>query len=173
MEITKALPSNLSELAEFARSTYSTAFGKEMGLAALNQHLTDKMTDEHFKEMHLADVFYLVRENGELVGFAQVGIVDKTYEKHVADFDPSGRELRRLYVKTEWQSQGIGSELIAKALGDLEMTGIKNAYVTTWETNFGAQRLYRKHGFDKIGEIPEYCGEGKLNGYEYIMVRRS
>ena len=37
------------------------------------------------------------------------------------------------------------------------MDARKHVYITTWESNFGAQKLYRRFGFTEIGKIPEYA----------------
>lgn len=168
-EIARASASDSSELASFARRTYTVAYEDDIGLPAVHQHLTRTMSDEHFRLMLINDEFYVARRDDKLVGFAQVGLVNIDYATQLTEFDPQGSELRRLYVEPSLQSLGIGSALIEATLKQ-RSTKAKHVYLTTWETNVGAQRLYRKHGFQKVGQIPEYYADGKLNGYEHIML---
>lgn len=171
MNIEQAQTSQIKELAAFARSTYATAFGEEIGDDKLQKHLIDSMSDQRFKQMMTADTFYLARSGAALVGFAQTGDVDRAYGKYLSEFDHHGAELRRLYVLPDQQSKGIGSALIERVLQDSAVTTTCSLYLTTWESNCGAQKLYRKHNFKNVGKIPEYGGDGKLNGHEHIMLR--
>jgi ribosomal protein S18 acetylase RimI-like enzyme len=169
MEIVKAATNDLHALAKFARLTYEQAYGKEIEPTALSLHLKDNMSDETFKEILKVDHVYLAINRGRIGGFAQVGCVDFGYAEHLEDFDQNGSELRRLYVKHELQRRGIGSALLSIAIKEFART----VYLTTWETNFDAQLFYAKHGFEKIGQIPQYSVDGVLNGYEYLMIRKS
>ncbi len=171
MKISNASPEEFRELAEFARRTYEHAFGREIGLPALRLHLANNMSDERFKNMLSEDSFYLAHSNDQLVGFAQVGRVDAVYKDYLEEFDCNADELRRLYVEPKLQSQGIGSALIVQVIQSLSPTGGQSVYLTTWEANQGAHKLYIRHGFEKVGQIPEYSSDGTLNGYEHIMHR--
>jgi len=168
MEIVKASPNDFRALGKFARHTYECAYGLEIELTVLYQHLTLNMSDECFQEALAEDDIYLAFSNNQLVGFAQLGQVNSNYEVHLEEFDQDASELRRLYVEPELQRLGIGSTLLSRAV----KSSVHPVYLTTWETNLNAQRFYAKHGFEKIGRIPEYSTVGCLNGYEYIMVRK-
>jgi ribosomal protein S18 acetylase RimI-like enzyme len=159
------------ELASFARSTYEVAFGGDVKEVQLRAHLEARMSDTNFAEMMESDVFHIAVDNEALVGFAQIGIVDPTYEKHLQSFDPRDSEIRRLYVLESHQGQGIGSSLVERTLQDPMVAQTHAVYLTTWETNYGAQKLYRNHGFTKVAKIPEYGADGTIDGYEHIMVR--
>ena len=172
MEIFLASTNEHREVAEFARRTYEYAFGHEIGALELRQHLGDNMSDERFRQMVSEDSFYLARSNGQLVGFAQVGPVTTVYEQHLEEFDRDADELRRLYVEPKLQSQGIGSTPIEEVTRSPSPKQARSVYLTTWETNIGAQNLYIRHGFKKVGQIPEYGSDGTLNGYEHIMLRQ-
>ena len=166
-----ATTDDVLELASFARSTYEVAFGADIKEAQLGAHLEARMSDSEFAEMMKSDVFHIAVDNEELVGFTQAGIVDPAYEKHLQAFDPRDSEIRRLYVLASRQGQGIGSSLIERVLQDPMIAQTHAIYLTTWETNYGAQKLYRKHGFIKVARIPEYGTDGIIEGYEHIMVR--
>ena len=173
VEIDLAQPSMLVELAAFARATYAHAFGHEIGQVMLEQHLVDNMSNEQFEQMMCGDAFYLARAEGRLVGFAQLGEVSLSYRPYLLALDDKDWELRRLYVHADVQSMGIGSRLIGRVLSEPDIMASSNLYLTTWETNHGAQKLYQKHGFEKVGQIPEYDERGNLNGYEHIMRRKN
>lgn len=171
MEIIKALPNQHQELAHFARHAYRHAFGDEIGSTALNQHLTQEMSDYYFKKILSVDTVYLALIDSKIVGFAQLGAVDGAYAEHIESFDGPGGELRRLYVEPELQSQGIGSQLMIKTINHLKQMSYRTVYLTTWESNVRAQEFYSRQGFSRVGQYPEYDNDGSLNGYEFIMLR--
>lgn len=171
VKIIEAQSDDLIELAAFARTTYAAAFGTELGVSALQKHLDTQMSDDHFAQMLAVDQFYLARSATELVGFGQIGLVNPAYANYLVKFDSTGAELRRLYVHCDWQSKGIGSDLIKRVVRDPMALSSRVIYVTTWETNLGAQKLYSMHSFTKLGEMAEYDEDGELVGCEHILAR--
>ena len=159
------------ELAQFARETFTAAYEKDMGRDAVQNHLEKHLLDEAFTTMMKKDVFYLATNDSILVGFVQIGTVDFLYKDYLENFDSTGSEIRRLYVLSSQQNQGIGSRLIEKSEEDPIVKRSKTTYLTTWESNYGAQRLYKRHRFDQVSQFPEYSEDGKLVGYEYIMAK--
>ena len=171
MNIRSADVTDLSELAEFARTTYIDAYKPDVALARLLEHTQTHMSDESFTIMFQADTFYLAFDASELVGFIQVGKVDHSYQQYVQNFDAAGSEIRRLYVLGAFQNAGIGAQLMEYSDHDPLILTSHITYLTTWEANARAQHLYHKHGFNKVGQFPEYDEAGKLSGYEYILAR--
>jgi ribosomal protein S18 acetylase RimI-like enzyme len=171
MGVSLAKAEDLQRLAQFARLTFATAFGEDLGEACLAEHFQRNMSDDQFSKMIASDTFYLANDNDDLVGFAQIGPVNSTYQEYLESFDAQASELRRLYVLSTYQGHGIGSELMKHAFQDSLVVATRTIYLTTWEANVGAQALYQRNGFRKVGAIPEYRQDGKLEGYEYILAR--
>lgn len=93
----------------------------------------------------------------ELVGFAMYGFFPGE--------EPSGRVwLDRFLIDAQHQGRGLG-RIMLSALLDLltEQFGPSEIYLSLYEDNQGALRLYQKFGF-------RFNGELDLNG-EKIMVR--
>jgi GNAT superfamily N-acetyltransferase len=61
-------------------------------------------------------------------------------------------EIRQLYLRTAVQRDGLGTRLLVKGLDWLAAQGYSPLYVGVWSGNLGAQRLYARYGFEKIGE---------------------
>ena len=167
--IRAATDADLPAIAEFARQTFQHAFGADMGASALEAHLSQHMTDAAFSAWLREDQFFLAESGAELIGFVQVGRVNPRYGEYLASFVAEAMEIKRLYVWPSEQGAGVGSALLTRGLLQAEADGV--IYLTTWETNAGAQRLYRRYGFTKVCEMPEYDEHGELNGYEHILVR--
>ncbi|MCR5016708.1 MAG: GNAT family N-acetyltransferase [Ruminococcus sp.] len=58
-----------------------------------------------------------------------------------------GDELNKLHVDPQFQSQGIGAELLAYATDELGVT-----WLWALEQNVRGQAFYRRHGFELTGE---------------------
>ncbi|MEM7018133.1 MAG: GNAT family N-acetyltransferase [Pseudomonadota bacterium] len=162
---------DLETLAALARQTYSDAFAAEVDPVQLADHLSTNMSNEQFAEMMQTDVFYFYYQDEQPIGFVQLGDVNDYYQKFVSDINPAGTEIRRAYVLANVQSKGIGSALLEQAFRHPRVASSPVVYLNVWETNYGAQKLYKRYGFQKIGEMPEYGLDGELNGCEHIMAR--
>ena len=57
-------------------------------------------------------------------------------------------------IAPEWRSQGIGTALLAEAQRQATTRGCRYAYVDTME--YQAPRFYLAHGFQIVGEIPDW-----------------
>lgn len=97
------------------------------------------------------------------VGYAVVG----SCKLPVTDLEPKAGEVRELYVLAEFQKLKLGTRLLASALQWLNSQQHTPLYVGVWSENVGAQRLYSRFGFQKIGEYDFPVG-GHLDR-EFIM----
>jgi ribosomal protein S18 acetylase RimI-like enzyme len=77
----------------------------------------------------------------------------------VPDLEPDAGEVRELYVLADHQGQRLGTRLLERALDWLERGGRGPLYVGVWSENHGAQRLYGRYGFEKVGEYDFPVGE--------------
>ncbi len=91
--------------------------------------------------------------NHELLGFC----------RHGTDPDEAGRgHVFSLYVAPSASGRGIGSRLLALALGDLERRHLDPVTIWVFEQNAPARRLYAGFGFSPDGTRrvePEYGAE--------------
>ena len=71
---------------------------------------------------------------------------------------PGDGEVQRLYVLSGHQGNGRGSALLAAALRWLEREGPRPVWLGVWSGNPGAQRLYERHGFSRVGEYAFMVG---------------
>jgi RimJ/RimL family protein N-acetyltransferase len=67
------------------------------------------------------------------------------------------------------QGGGTGSRLLSLALDWLEARGSKRIWIGVWSQNHGAQRLYSRLGFKKVGEYE--FPVGRVRDREFIMVK--
>ncbi len=145
--IRAAGPDDVPALSRLAKRTWADAFGHSVSPEDAAAELAETRSEAHFRAA-LRDQTILVAEaDGILVGYAAFGPVDLPE----VDAEPADRALRRLYVDAAWQGRGVGRRLLDAALEHPELRGARRIYITVWEENRRAQRLYERLGFRRVG----------------------
>ena len=75
------------------------------------------------------------------------------------DVAPGDGEIQRLYILQGHQGTGRGTALLNTALEWLERDGPHTLWIGVWSENYGAQRLYARHGFEIVGEYSFMVGD--------------
>ena len=73
--------------------------------------------------------------------------------------------IKNIAVVPEWRNRGLGRQAI-RLLEKRIFSDHPNVFLCVSSNNRAAQRFYRKLGYEKIGEIPDYVVEGHS---EWIM----
>ena len=105
------------------------------------------------------------RTDGVAVGYASAGPAGLPHD----DLTPEHGELYRLYMLAAHQGGGVGRQLLETVLAWLEKDGPRPLWIGVWSQNFGAQRLYGRLGFEKVGDYIFPVGETKDE--EFILRR--
>lgn len=165
--IRRAGPSDADTLSRLGARTFTETFGHlypvedlsaflvyAYGLARTRADLSDP------EKAH-----WLVEVDGKAVGYASAGPAGLPHE----DLKPTDGELYRLYLLAAHQGGGIGRRLLDTVLAWLEKDGPRPLWIGVWSENFGAQRLYGRLGFEKVGDYIFPVGETKDE--EFILRR--
>lgn len=112
-----------------------------------------------------AKATWLLEDDGEAVGYVLAGPCDLPHP----EVKPEHGELKRLYVLRSHQGGGTGSRLLHTALDWLERDGPRPLWIGVWSENLGAQRLYERMGFAKVGEY--FFPVGETRDLEFILRR--
>jgi diamine N-acetyltransferase len=104
-------------------------------------------------------------EDGEAIGYALAGPCDLPHDEVGAD----DGELKRIYVLKSHQGGGRGSALLNTALDWLEKDGPRRLWIGVFSENLGAQKLYGRMGFEKVGEY--HFAVGETRDLEFILRR--
>jgi len=165
--IRRAGPDDAEALSRIGAQTFTETFGHLYPPEDLAAFLDAAYGLEKTRR-DLADparASWLVELDGEVVGHALAGPCDLPHE----DVTPACGELKRLYVLKRLQGDGTGSRLLAETLAWLEQNGPRPLWIGVWSENLGAQRLYERMGFDKVGEYEFLVGETRDR--EFILRR--
>lgn len=165
--IRRATSADAQALSAIGKATFAETFGHLYPPEDLIPFLEDAYGLERMQD-DLTDprkAAWLVEAGGEAVGHALAGPCDLPH----AEVTPDCGELKRLYLLGDWQRGGLGSRLLGEALGWLEAQGRRRIWVGVWSQNHGAQRLYARVGFKKVGEYD--FPVGRTRDREFILSR--
>ena len=159
---------DIAALSELARETYADAFGHSFSSSDLAFHLKNNLSDTYFLQVVGQDTILVADVEDRLIGFVQFG----TVKLPVAEQSPKDRELRRLYVHSDFQNKGIGTQLFDAALDHMRLNEAENIYLDVWEHNSDAINFYKRYGFEVIGAHDLVVASGVAADRDLIMVRR-
>jgi GNAT superfamily N-acetyltransferase len=91
----------------------------------------------------------VARQDGVLVGTVQLALAEKPNARHRA-------EVQKLMVHTRARRQGIGQALMAAADEAARRAGCTLLVLDT-RAGDPSEQLYFKHGYTRIGAIPQYA----------------
>lgn len=74
-----------------------------------------------------------------------------------------------IFVSKEFRGKGIGTEGLREAIQIAAMMGISHMKVMVSTANEASARLFRKCGFEKIGELPGWLKHGKESAEIYYL----
>ncbi len=152
---------------EISKQNFTESFGASYPSADLADFLAQNYSLERHQEW-LANsqyALFLLEFEGALLGHALVGPCGLPH----ADVKSADGELKRLYVLKHAQGSGLGSKLLKTGLKWLEKDGPRTLWLGVWSENFGGQKLYRQHGFERAGEY--YFQVGASADFEFIFRR--
>ncbi len=91
-------------------------------------------------------------------GTVQLALATKQNALHRA-------EVQKLFVHTRYRCRGIGNALLTAVENVARELG-RHVLILDTETDSPAQRLYERHGYTRLGEIPQWAlsPHGNLHG---------
>jgi ribosomal protein S18 acetylase RimI-like enzyme len=162
----RAIPTDAATLAALGRETFVETFGHLYPVSDLQPYLAEVYAPANFDRFlrDATQALWVIEREGEAIGYAQAGTCALPHP----DVTPHCGELKRLYVHSKAQGGGLGNTLLKAALTWLTKPG-RDLWIGVWSQNFGAQRLYTRHGFEKAGEYE--FPVGKTRDREFILRR--
>ena len=163
----RATVADAQALAEVGASTFVETFGNMYSAKDLADFLATEQTPERYRAWAQDPRYALwLAEDGErTLGFALAGPCSLPHD----EVTPGCGELKRVYLRREAQGAGVGTRLLNAALDWLTAPG-RDLWIGVWSENFGAQRLYERHGFEKVGTY--YFPVGEQRDFEFILRRK-
>lgn len=143
-------------LAELAAETFIETFGHLYKEEDLRAHLAEKCSAEFFRQsMKNGDDIMIVEDKGKLAGYCKMGDIGLP----VAYPPKSAQEIHRIYVRKPYQQQGLGQQLLDRALKSPRLAEASVVYLGVWEENDTAKQFYYRNGFMPVGRYLYYVGK--------------
>lgn len=167
LTIRRATPADAEALSRIGAETFTETFGHMYPPEDLSAFLDTAYAVEKSRAdlAAPAKAVWLVEADGAVVGHALAGPCDLPHP----EVTPACGELKRLYILKAHQGGGVGSRLLNETLDWLQRDGPRPLWIGVWSENFGAQRLYGRMGFEKVGEYDFIVGETRDR--EFILRR--
>ncbi|HEY2359175.1 MAG TPA: GNAT family N-acetyltransferase [Phenylobacterium sp.] len=163
--IRRAGSADAPALAAIGAQTFTETFGHLYPPADLAGFLAEAYSLERTRA-DLADpakASWLVEADGRVAGYALAGPCALPHQDVTADCG----ELKRLYLLKPWQNGGLGARLFAETIAWLQTGNPRTIWIGVWSENYGAQRFYARHGFEKAGEYDFKVGQTVDREYIY------
>jgi ribosomal protein S18 acetylase RimI-like enzyme len=167
LAIRRATPADADALSRIGASTFVETFGHMYPPEDLQAFLDESHSPAAYAR-YLADDAYalwLLEGDGDVAGYALAGPAGLPHP----DLHGGDGELKRLYVTPALHNGGWGGRLFREALDWLERDGPRTLWISVWSENFGAQRFYARHGFEKAGEYE--FPVGRVRDREFMFRR--
>ncbi len=153
-------------LSALGRTTFTETFGYRYSAEDLGTFLITEHTPEKYAAWATDDRYglWIAEQGGEVLGYALAGPCALPHP----EVTPACGELKRIYVLAKAQGAGAGSALLRQSLDWLDKPGRK-LWIGVWSENYGAQRLYARHGFEQVGTYDFMVGA--CRDHEFILRR--
>ena len=155
--IRRAAPADAQVLADLGRVTFVEKFAHLYPPADLQAYFAGTYTAEAFRadlESPSEAMWLAGGADGRPLGYAHAGACKLPH----LEVTPQCGELKRIYVRSAAQNLGLGARLLKTALDWLERPG-RRLWLGVWSENLDAQRFYRRHGFERVGEYKFPVGQ--------------
>jgi len=159
---------DIPALAKLAAHTFTETFGHLYRPQDLQTFLSTSRSEERYARMSVDSrigMWIAEAPGAGAIGYAIAGACKLPVE----NLEPTAGEIMELYIRSEYHGQQLGTRLLTSAIEWLEAERFAPLYVGVWSENFGAQRLYQRHGFRKVGEYNFPVGEHM--DLEFILKR--
>ena len=151
MEITirQCQASELEVLRNMAIQTYESTFRSLNTPANMKAYLEEAFNVQRLQgELNNPNsTFFFIFKDQALAGYMKLNEMEAQTDLQ----DPAALEIERIYVKAEFQGDGLGKRLIQEALTIAHEANRQFVWLGVWEKNQKAVAFYQKMGFQVVG----------------------
>lgn len=158
---------DISILQQISRDTFYETFAHMNSEDNMKDYLENSLSIEKLEEeiSNPSSKFYFIFCNRVLAGYLKVNINGAQTE----DMGEETLEIERIYIRHEFQNNGLGRQLLSKGL---DVAGLQNKtkiWLGVWEHNEGALSFYNKMGFVHISSHSFYMSDEQQT--DFIMMK--
>lgn len=163
-----ATPADALALSRLAIDAFVAKFGSMYRPEDLAAFLDHALSPAAFAAdlANPARQLHVVDEGGALRAYAKLGLT--------AGFPEHARgqrviELKQLYTAPDATGGGLGARLMDWALAVAAARGCDEMQLSVFSENFGAQRFYRRYGFEKVADVT--FAVGAHTDHEFLFAK--
>ncbi|KAI1437646.1 acyl-CoA N-acyltransferase [Xylaria sp. CBS 124048] len=159
-------PSEAAAIAQVAAASFTGAFGHVVPPQDLATFLAATYSEAAIlARMEDPSQRLLVARNGrgDVLGLVSLGLGRS--DPCLAGDAATHVELGSLYVDTSTHGRGVGSALISAVEAEARAKGFKLVWLSVWEHNDRAQKLYKRLGYEYAGILQFLTGESSYTDW--------
>lgn len=147
--IRRATRDDVETLVDLSIETFTETFGWTYPPADLATFLEETYTVANYERLVAGPdtAVWIAERDGQAIGYVLAGPAGLPH----SEVKCGDGEVKRLYVHSSAQGDGIGTELLETAVAWLDRDGPRTLWLGVWSENPGAQRLYQRYGFTEVG----------------------
>ncbi len=159
---------DLETLQAISIETFRHTFEKDNSEENMQSYLEKACTKEQLeKELKTpGSGFFYLHVNDELAGYLKVN----EGEAQTEHIDDNGLEIERIYIRTGYKRQGLGTLLLNKAVDIAKRNVRSSVWLGVWEHNQPALTFYKKMGFEQVGAHSFFMGDDEQT--DFIMRKK-
>ena len=166
----RATTADVPVLAPFAADAFTAAFGHLYRSEDLALFLGQWRTKRAYRDALAvpATRIQLAEVDGALAGYAAIALGDSFEERP----DPQPARpvlLSQLYCAAEMTGRGVGAALMDWAIAEARAWQADALQLSVFSENFGAQRFYRRYGFEHVADIDFWVGNHRDDEFLYEL----
>lgn len=148
--ITKCTISDLQELQKISGETFTDTFGRYNSPENVQKYIQQSYSEERLTKeiMDPQSQFFFIKVDNRFAGYLKVNVGDAQTEKMGSD----GLEIQRIYVRSQYKHQGLGSQLLTKGISIARELNKSFVWLGVWENNHNALKFYQKFGFNQYSD---------------------
>jgi ribosomal protein S18 acetylase RimI-like enzyme len=160
MTLRPATPEDAAALSRLATDSFVAAFGHLYRPEDLAAFLEENRPVERYradlsdpaKRVHLAEI------DGKLAAYCLI-VFGEHFEERPEPRPEKPAFISQLYCAPDMTGRGLGAALIEWAIAEARDWGADAIQLSVFSENFGAQRFYRRYGFERVADIDFWVGD--------------
>lgn len=155
-QVREACEQDIDALSDVGKATFTEAFGHYYSKENLEQFLESNHAPSAYRELlgQAQTKVWVAEKGGVVIGYC----VAAPCKLPIENMPPDAGELKRLYVLAAGQGTGLGTQMLEQALTWMKQS-FSDLYISVYAENYGAKRLYERHGFAVVGHYHFMVGD--------------
>jgi ribosomal protein S18 acetylase RimI-like enzyme len=165
-----ATPEDAAALSRLATDSFVAAFGHLYRPEDLAAFLEEYRSVERYRA-DLADPAKRVQVaeiDGKLAAYCLI-VFGEHFEERPEPRPANPVFISQLYCAPGMSGRGLGATLIDWAIDEARGSGADAIQLSVFSENFGAQRFYRRYGFEHVADIDFWVGDHRDHEFLYEL----